>query len=270
MKKAALSLFFLFSFYILSQSQQVIHQYSDGGRPWSEKFTQFDSDISWVNLPYVDVQALMDEDLLYASDKSRPFRFGWDHYVSYTLNNSGSWHTLSNGDQIWRLGLISSGAVQLSISFKSLNLPPGCRLFVMNADRSQWHGAFTQQHVSTGDQMLGTEILNGDMAIVELYVPQSAMSEVSLEVFRVTHAYKDLTDFITRSFGQSGACMNNVRCPAYTSYDNQIRSVVCLVNGGEFCTGALINNTCNDATPYVLTANHCGSSGFGSWTFRFN
>src|SRR5688572_23674796 len=43
-----------------------------------------------------------------------------------------------------------------------------------------------------------------------------------------------------------------------------------LVSGGSgFCTGALINNTCNNGTPYVLTANHCGSAS-GSWVFRFN
>ena len=36
-----------------------------------------------------------------------------------------------------------------------------------------------------------------------------------------------------------------------------------------FCSGSLINNTLNDGTPYVLTANHCYSNPT-SWIFRFN
>ena len=38
--------------------------------------------------------------------------------------------------------------------------------------------------------------------------------------------------------------------------------------GSGFCSGALINNTSNDGTPYFLTANHCFSDP-SSWAFRF-
>jgi len=44
-----------------------------------------------------------------------------------------------------------------------------------------------------------------------------------------------------------------------------------VVNGNGFCSGSLVNNTSNDGTPYVLTANHCsGSNNFSSWVFWFN
>ncbi|MFM9004995.1 MAG: trypsin-like peptidase domain-containing protein, partial [Flavobacteriales bacterium] len=37
------------------------------------------------------------------------------------------------------------------------------------------------------------------------------------------------------------------------------------------CTGALVNNTANDGTPYILTANHCTQgSNTGNWVFYFN
>jgi lysyl endopeptidase len=73
-----------------------------------------------------------------------------------------------------------------------------------------------------------------------------------------------------RSFGQAGSCIPNVRCPEGDSWSDQRRAVICLVTGGNaFCTATLINNTANDGTPYVLTANHCGTPS-GSWVFRFN
>ena len=43
-----------------------------------------------------------------------------------------------------------------------------------------------------------------------------------------------------------------------------------VVNGNGICTGALINNTCSDGTPYFLTADHCLGGSTGSWAFRFN
>ena len=50
------------------------------------------------------------------------------------------------------------------------------------------------------------------------------------------------------------------------------KSVAMLVTGGSgFCSGALVNNTSNDGTPYFLTANHCvGSGTVTGWAFRFN
>jgi len=245
-------------------------QLSEGGQPWSFKFNDTDSDILFENLPVVDNQAMIDADEALVSSGVKSLRFGFDHYVSLKLTNSGAWTSLANGDKVWRLGLSSPGAISMNISFKSMNLPEGCRLFVYKDDKTEFHGAFTQTHVTADDGMLGTELLFGEKVIVELYVPQSELSTVSLEIWRVTHGYRDLGPAIYRAFGASGACENNAKCPAYVAWDNQIRSGICLVNGGEFCSAALINNTCNDGVPYVLTANHCGSSGFGSWVFRFN
>ena len=49
-------------------------------------------------------------------------------------------------------------------------------------------------------------------------------------------------------------------------------------NSYGWCSGALINNTANDCTPYVLTADHCayGQNSYASaadhnqWVFYFN
>ncbi|MGB1031192.1 MAG: trypsin-like peptidase domain-containing protein, partial [Flavobacteriales bacterium] len=48
------------------------------------------------------------------------------------------------------------------------------------------------------------------------------------------------------------------------------KSVGLIVDGGfASCTGALVNNTAQDGTPYFLTANHC-LGGQNNWLFYFN
>ncbi len=44
------------------------------------------------------------------------------------------------------------------------------------------------------------------------------------------------------------------------------------INGIEYCTGVLVNNTAYDGTPYVLTAQHCitTDSHANSTVFQFN
>lgn len=268
MKKIYLS--FLFSGLMLGSFAQQIHsQLSEGGTPWSFKFDQTDDDILYQSMPAINTEQLMYEDSL-TNLQTKPYRFGFDHATNFNLSNAGSYTHLDNGDKIWRMGIFAPEAKSINLSFEELNLPEGCKLFVYNASKTEYYGAFTQAQVSPGDLMLGTEIIYDDSVVVELFIPQAAISTVSLKLWRVSHGYRDLKEQIIRAFGDAGTCNNNARCPAYSAWDNQIRSVVCLVNGSEFCTGALINNTCNDGTPYVLTANHCGSSGFGSWVFRFN
>jgi lysyl endopeptidase len=253
-----------------SFAQQIHHQLSDGGNPWSSKFSQYNSQIDFVTMPTVNRTQLLLEDSLTAL-QTKPYRYGVPHEVNLNLNNSGSYVTLENGDKIWRLGIHSPEAYSINIPFQYLNLPEGCRLFVYSPDKSQILGAFTQHYVSPEDHMLGTELIYDDSIVIELYIPQSAASSVVLEVGTIVHGYRDLKEQVLRAFGDSGACENNARCPAYSAWDDQIRSAICLVNGGGgFCSASLINNTCNNGTPYVLTANHCGASGFGSWIFRFN
>ncbi|PLX00090.1 MAG: hypothetical protein C0594_16135 [Marinilabiliales bacterium] len=62
----------------------------------------------------------------------------------------------------------------------------------------------------------------------------------------------------------------NVACPDAVGWEDEISSVCMLVSGSSgFCTGTLINNTAEDGTPYVLTADHCYSDP-SSWIFWFN
>lgn len=62
-------------------------------------------------------------------------------------------------------------------------------------------------------------------------------------------------------FNNSGSCNVNVNCPEGNAWQEQKRSVVKLlipISGFLFdCTGVMVNNTAQDYTPYLLTAEHC-------------
>ncbi|MFD1160859.1 trypsin-like peptidase domain-containing protein [Hwangdonia seohaensis] len=59
-------------------------------------------------------------------------------------------------------------------------------------------------------------------------------------------------------FGNSGNCQVDINCPEGSAWQDIKRSVVkIIINGTGLCSGALINNTAEDETPYILTAAHC-------------
>lgn len=109
---------------------------------------------------------------------------------------------------------------------------------------------------------------------------------------KVIHAYKNVfnTDFpgVTPGFGASAPCHNNINCEVGHNWQDVSNSVamVLLANNTRHCSGVLLNNSCQNLTPYFLTAFHCVDVGPGAdlgngnltpneidaaedWVFRF-
>ncbi len=260
--KTAISLFFFF-WAILSFAQQ-----GDGGTPMSSKFA-FDPEILRVSFPQPDLETLALEDEQNDGKGIAPWRFGFVNPCQMNTSNSGTWFNIPNGGKLWLLELQCENALTVNVTFQNSRIPEGNQLFVYHPNRQFVLGKFTQNHLVDGQ--LGAELIQGDRAIVEYYVsPENSDNPGQIEIASITHGYRTASDF-DRAFGTSGSCNMNVNCPDGVPYQNQRNSVVMLVSGSSgFCTGALINNTANDGKPYVLTARHCGSSGFANWIFRFN
>lgn len=243
-------------------------QQGDGGTPVSAKFA-FEPEIARIVFPQPDVQALMQEDELTDGKGIAPWRFGFVNECQLTLNNSGSWFDLPNGGKLWMLDVVCEQALTVNLTLANSQIPEGNQLFAYHPNRHFILGNFTQRHLVNG--ALGMELIEGNRAIVEYYVaPENVNNIGRIEISAVTHGYRSTQDY-TRALGDSGSCNMNVNCPDGIPYMNQRNSAVMLVSGSNgFCSGALINNTENDGKPYVLTARHCGDSGFESWIFRFN
>ncbi len=255
-------------FFVMS-SVLLFGQQGDGGSPRGihyvhKAYKQIDH--HFFEQP--DIEKLRAEDRVNDSLKTGPWRFGYNNKTSLDLNNAGTWFTNSQGDRIWLLALSCEDAKTINLSFRNTSIPQGNELFVYNEDKSFILGKFTQHHLFEGS--LGTELVPGEKVIVEYFVPAHNTDHIgSLEISRVTHGYRSAGEYRQKAFGSSGACNMNVNCPDGSTWQNQRNSVVMLVSGGNsFCTGALINNTLNDGTPYVLTANHCYSDP-STWVFRF-
>lgn len=240
----------------------------DGGLPRSQKVLHANI-IPTLHFSEPDVTALRQEDSLIDAQKAGPWRFGFNNETDITLTNSGSWINLPNGSKIWRVKLVCENALTVNLTLDNVSIPAGNELYVYNEDKSFILGKFTANHIYDG--VLGTELVPGNTAIVEYYVPaENSINDASLRVMWVTHGYRTANEYMEKAFGSSGSCNMNVNCPDGDPWEPQKRGAVMLVSGGSgFCSGALINNTQNDGKPYVLTANHCYSNPV-SWVFRFH
>ena len=222
-------------------------------------------------MPAVDAKALMDEDAARAlTGQKGPFRFGYNHMVDLGTDNSGVWHTLPNGDRVWRLGIHCPDAFSINFEFHDYVVPEGGQVFVYN-DQGDRLGAFDARS-NPGFTTLGVTQLAGDRITIEYVEPAAVAGQGLLRVSQVTHAYRDVLGQ-AKGLGDSGACNNNVICPVGDPWRDQIRSVAIITVGGNGqCTGQLINNCAEDGTAYFLTARHClpGSQNINNWVYRFN
>ncbi|MCL4281568.1 MAG: T9SS type A sorting domain-containing protein [Flavobacteriales bacterium] len=251
---------------------QLSAQLSFGGHPYGDKAEKRGMPVAVaVHLPAVDVAALLDEDAARAAQGIKgPFRFGFEHHTDFTLQNSGSWFTMPNGDRVWRLMLHCPEALAINLQFSEYVIPEGARLFLYN-EAGTVRGAFTAQS-NPGHTAFGTAPLEGDRITVEYIEPPARAGQGRLTISTVVHGYRLLGKGSDRGFGDSGPCNVNTICPEGDQWRPEIRSVAHLVLGGGVCTGTLLNNCANDSTPYFLTANHCteGNNSNASWVFIFN
>ncbi|WP_152537392.1 T9SS type A sorting domain-containing protein [Aquimarina pacifica] len=222
-----------------------------------------------------DLNTIIAEDAQNDTDKSIPYRFGYELKVDLGLENSGSWYTLDNGDRIWRINIVSEGAKTMNFILDSYNIPEGATLYVYNNDRSDLLGAYTNIF-NRPDQMLGTWLIEGDDVWLEYFEPVSVSGEGDIHISKVIHGYRSVTneEIESKALGSSGSCNRDVDCSIGDDFDElkeRLKHAVgFIIMDGFVCTGTLINNTSNDKAPYFLTANHCNGGNTATWAFRFN
>jgi hypothetical protein len=256
---------FFLSFFLLL-SLVTFSQQGDGGLPKTFKEVIDYNKIDKRVFDEPNIAALKIEDSLTDNSGTAPWRFGFNNNTNINISNSGTWINLPNGDRIWQLVVVCKNALTVNLTFSQTTIPKGNELYVYNPSKDFILGKFTASHLYNGE--LGTELVPGEMTIVEYFVPKGS-SIGNINICTVTHGYRTPDEFLLKAFGGSGACNVNVNCPEGAAWTQQRNSVVMLVSGSNgFCTGALINNTLNDGKPYVLTANHCYSNP-ATWIFRF-
>lgn len=251
-------------------------QISFGGHPYGDKAEKRGMPPAVVEeFPALDHDRLIAEDeARYASGVKGPFRFGFEHAVHLSLDNSGSWATMPNGDRVWRLMLHCPGALSINLQWSEYIIPEGARMFIYN-EAGQVRGGFTAGS-NPGHTAFGTAPLGGDRLTVEYIEPPGLAGQGRLTISNVVHGYRYIgvgaKSGEQRDFGDSGPCNVNTICPEGDDWRAEIRSVARIMLGGGLCSGSLLNNCANDSTPYFLTARHCtvDNETNASWVFLFN
>lgn len=188
-----------------------------------------------------------------------PWRYAVPEAVRAVPGLDGDWEPLADGSRRWRLEVASPGALSLNLGFPVFWLPQGATLTVRAAG-----GEAPPLVFDAGDNAdhgeLWTPVVPADALVVELVVPRAATVEPLLELGFVNSGYR----FFGEAPGvKSGACNVDVVCPEGDDWRDEIATVGLVSVGGSLvCTGAMVNNTAYDRTPYFLTADHCGISAF--------
>jgi lysyl endopeptidase len=256
-------------------------QISQGGHPRNWQRKSVPSQIPFVQMGAIDIERLAMEDAVTDQFKDLPYRFGVEFPVSYTMDNSGVTTTdHAKGMSTWQLGIECAGALSISIRFDEFQLPKGGEVFIWSADRKEFLGAFNYKNMKPSG-VLACGLIHGDKIVVEYNYPSHLEDRGALTISEIVHTYRpfatspfvqDALHATRNPFGSGGNCEVGINCPEAVDWQIEKRSVAIITEGGSgLCTGALVNNTANDGTPYFLTANHCTQgANTTNWVFYFN
>lgn len=211
-----------------------------------------------LELAPVNVAALRAEDAARArSGAPAPLRFAAPLDVDLSPATAGTWEPLDDGGRLWRLRVASPGALSLNLAFEPFDLPEGAALWLYGPDGSMVRGPYTAKDRNAAGA-LWTPVVLGDEVVVELHLPPGVERPADLRVARVNHGYRELGGTAAATELKQGSCNIDVICPEGDGWRDEIRSVARITILGAFlCSGQLVNNTAEDGTPYLLTAQHC-------------
>lgn len=231
-------------------------QISSGGRPLSVR-TALSAEVPLTVLERPDIAALQEQD---AIAQDWPLRYGAEVQTRLDAAEAGLWEETKDGDLVWRLRVQSPGALSLGVLFTEYELPAGGQLFLYSADRQTVVGAFTSE-TRQPNGMLAVQPIPGDELVIEYAQPGALRTRPRLVVGQVVHDYRGVFGLLDQD-GENrlgGGCLVDINCPEGSAYQDIKRSVIMVINGGSLCSAGMLNNTAQDATPYFLTADHCGS-----------
>ncbi len=197
----------------------------------------------------------------------------------------GQWEVVGTHLHVWRIRIESPEALATGLNFSNFRLGNEARLFVYDPDKELVLGSFDHRN-NRDDGKFTTAVIPGEALVIEYQEPyhpgkpeRMTTSTFSLEsVIHISNGGIMPVGETTRWFDESGDCMVNVNCPEGDDWQDQKRGIARMLmrtgNSYGWCTGSLVNNTAQDATPYFLSAEHCGRNATEEdllfWQFYFN
>lgn len=202
-------------------------------------------------------------------EESGAFRYGVELPVGLGLEDGGLWESVpATGELVWRLELASPGAFSLGVVFERFDLPPGGKVWLYDPGRTQVLGAYGES-AENPNGVLAVQPLRGDRVVIEYVEPPGARARPELVVGGLVHDYVDVLGQLAPGGALAVACLVDVKCPQGAPYQDIKRAVIWMFQGGLGCSGSILNNTAEDGTPYMMTAEHCGDMTNGVFVFDY-
>jgi lysyl endopeptidase len=204
----------------------------------------------------IDYGTVFDQDA-HREKVGLPLLFAEPTETYITPATHGIWERLPEDKMRWTYRVLCDNALSMNIGFGKYNMPESGSMTVMDATGEFHIRPFTAEDNKDHGE-LWTPIVPSNQAVIEIIINRNDKEYVSrnIELTSVNAGYRG---FKNDDRGSSGACNIDVVCAEGDDWWDEIPSVgMYTLNGYATCTGAMINNTAQDQTPYFLTANHCG------------
>lgn len=165
--------------------------------------------------------------------------------------------------------------------FSEFKIPKGDVLYIKGTRSTKY---FSYDHTDNldGGSFATLPVLDQAISIIYQQLHKNPSPQLTLsEIGSINQQQKGRNK---KAFGSSGDCLINANCSEGDNWQDQKRSAVRIltkVNGQLLtCSGTIINNTAEDFTPYILTAEHCANvinthtystaAELEEWIFYFN
>jgi hypothetical protein len=167
-----------------------------------------------------------------------------------------------SGSDTWTYSVRIPGAISMSFHASEVSLPADAVLTVTSGNTTAtYHARDINQGGLWGRPLLGDTLnftLSGHAASIHIQSFQAGYRALGGVVPDSPHYTARL------KMVAPADCTQNYSCNATDANQGPARATVAVVVGNQYvCTGTLMNNTSNDATPYVLTARHCQTGTMG-------
>lgn len=224
--------------------------------------------------------ARLDKEKLLQEDEQAPkgrLRCAIFAPVNQSFPQTGTEEKIESG-KVYRFQVDAPGAEAVNLALENFCLPKGAELTFYNERFADVSPIYTWED-NPDDGIFLTDYFAGERLYIELFAPENVEVAPCFIVKEAGYMYRPLPSWLkSTGFGGSGSCEVNINCAEGKSWQQQKKSVArILLRAGYsqyWCTGALMNNTRKDRTPYFLTAEHCANgaseSDYRQWKFYFN
>jgi lysyl endopeptidase len=216
----------------------------------------------------VPVARLLDEDRARDAEL-RPVRFAEKHRELINPADAGTLTIEPDGRLRWRLRLEAAGA--LSVNLGTLyDVPPSAVITLRDADGEAFFRPLTAADNMPHGQFWTPVVVGAAMEIDAVVdADEWEAFEAGFWITDVNFGYRHLSaalaeaaerrDGDARGIEPQDACLIDVVCPEADPWRVQVDGTgLYTINGFLTCSGAMLNNTAEDGTPYFYSADHCG------------